>query len=88
MTLFLKILKFTGSLMLVALLSASGGLLGAYLGGNYWVSFRLFGVRGYEALGLVGFIAGLLGGGILIRMLLLNRKGKEFQDMFSNRKPR
>jgi hypothetical protein len=74
MTVFLKVLKIAGSLLLVALMSASGGLLGAYLGGNYWVSFRLLGVRGYEALGLVGFIAGLLGGAILVRMLLLKRK--------------
>jgi len=74
MTLFLKILKIAGSLLLVALMSALSGLLGAYLGGNYWENFRLFGVRGYEAVGLVGFFAGLLGGAILVRMLFLKRK--------------
>jgi hypothetical protein len=76
MTLLWKILKVAGSLLLVALLGALGGLLGAYLGGNYWVNFSLFGVRGYEALGLVGFLVGLLGGAILIRMLFLKRKDK------------
>jgi len=76
MTVFLKVLKIAGSLLLVALMSASGGLLGAYLGGNFWVSFRLFGVRGYEAVGLVGLFIGLLGGAILVRMLLLKRKGE------------
>jgi len=76
MIVFRKILKIAGSLLLVVLLGALGGVIGAYLGGNYWVNFSLFGIRGYEALGLVGFFVGLLCSVILIRMLFVKRKDK------------
>ena len=65
MTLLRKILKITGLLLLVALMGALGGLLGAYLGGNWWMNFTLFGVRGYEAAGLLGVMLGLVGGVLL-----------------------
>lgn len=56
------ILKIVGSVLVVALLSVLGGLIGVYLGGNWWVNFRLFGVRGYEAVGLLGVFLGLFSG--------------------------
>lgn len=76
MTVFLKGLKIAGALLLVALLSALGGLIGAYLGGNFWVNFTLFGIRGYEAVGLLGFLLGLVGGLILIRHLIRKQAEK------------
>lgn len=34
----------------------SGAILGANIAGNYFVSFEIFGLRGYEAGGLLGGI--------------------------------
>ena len=40
-------------------------IVGAYIGGNYAVDFTFNGVRGYEAVGQLGFIIGSIGGGVL-----------------------
>jgi hypothetical protein len=46
--------------------AALGLILGALIGGNWAASVELFGLRGYEAAGLlglvVGAVAGVLGG--------------------------
>jgi hypothetical protein len=72
MTVLKKILKIAASLLLVVLMSALGGVIGVYLGGNIWVDFALFGVRGYEAVGLVGLAIGLGGGALLAWKTLLS----------------
>ena len=43
----------------------AGWLVGALIGGNYAVGFTFNGVRGYEAMGQLGFIGGVVGGGVL-----------------------
>jgi hypothetical protein len=42
-----------------------GWIVGAYIGGNYAVDFTFNGVRGYEAVGQLGFIFASIGGGVL-----------------------
>jgi hypothetical protein len=58
----LIIAKTAAPKLICTILTALGGVLGAYLGGKYVVRFALFGVRGYEAVGLVGAGDGLPGG--------------------------
>ena len=54
---------------------ALGLFLGAYIGGNFAQDFTLFGLRGYEAAGQLGFI---LGGiiGIAVSFLFLRNRSK------------
>ena len=66
----MKIVRIAGMVVICLVLAAVGGMLGAYLGGNFAVNVRLFGVRGYEALGLAGFCLGGAGGLLLARKLL------------------
>ncbi len=40
-------------------------VLGAFLGGNIAPEFELAGLRGYEATGIVGLLAGMVVGGAL-----------------------
>ena len=63
----MKIVRIAVLVVICLVLAALGGLLGAYLGGNFAVGVRLFGVRGYEALGLVGFFLGGAGGLLAVR---------------------
>lgn len=37
-------------------------LIGMFLGGNFFTNFEFFGVRGYEAVGNLGFLFGLISG--------------------------
>jgi hypothetical protein len=76
MELFMKALRIVAVILIPLLLSLLGGVLGAYLGGNYWVNFSLFGVRGYEATGLLGVLLGFLGGVLLSRRLFFLPAGK------------
>lgn len=48
----------------------AGWLVGAYIGGNYAVDFTFNGIRGYEAVGQLGFIFSFIGGGILCWLIL------------------
>jgi len=41
-----------------------GLLLGAFIGGNWATETELFGVRGYEATGILGLVLGLAAGGV------------------------
>ena len=52
---------------------AVGLVLGAYIGGNFAQDFALFGVRGYEATGQLGFILGAIMGVIVSISFLRNR---------------
>ena len=52
-----------------------GLLIGAYIGGNIAQDFTLFGVRGYEATGQLGFILGAIMG-ILVSILFLRNRPK------------
>ena len=59
MKLFLKILTVILAGIVPGILC---WILGAYIGGNYALNFRFMGVRGYEAMGLLGLILGIMGG--------------------------
>ena len=50
-----------------------GLFLGAYIGGNYAQDFALFGVRGYESAGQLGFILGCIMGVVVSILFLRNR---------------
>ena len=52
-----------------------GLLIGAYIGGNFAQDFTLFGVRGYEATGQLGFILGCIMG-IAVSILFLKNRSK------------
>ena len=52
-----------------------GLLIGAYIGGNFAQDFTLFGVRGYEATGQLGFILGCIMG-IAVSILVLRNRSK------------
>ena len=56
-------------------LGVVGLFLGAYIGGNFAQDFTLFGVRGYEATGQLGFILGAIMG-ILVSILFLRNRPK------------
>ena len=51
-----------GGMVLGAIL---GLLVGAFLGGNFATDFQLFGIRGYEATGILGLGIGLVLGALL-----------------------
>jgi len=55
------------------LFGAMGLFLGALIGGNYAQNFALFGVRGYEAAGQLGFILGAIMGVVVSITFLRNR---------------
>ena len=55
------------------LFGAMGLFSGAYIGGNYAQNFSLFGVRGYEAAGQLGFILGAIMGVVVSVSFLRNR---------------
>lgn len=57
----------------VICLGLIGWVIGAYLGGNYAVNFVIKGLRGYEASGLIGSIAGTLAG----MLWVLSRRVKQ-----------
>ena len=57
------------------LFGAVGLFLGAYIGGNFAQDFTLFGVRGYEAAGQLGFILGCIMG-IVVSILFLRNRSK------------
>lgn len=65
-----KLIRIGAAGLTCIFLAVVGGLLGAYLGGNLFENVRLFGVRGYEALGLAGVCLGGAGGLFLARKLL------------------
>jgi len=52
-----------------------GLLIGSYIGGNFAQDFTLFGVRGYEATGQLGFILGCIMG-IAVSILFLRSRSK------------
>ena len=54
---------------------AVGLFLGTYIGGNFAQDFTLFGVRGYEATGQLGFILGAIMG-ISVSILFLRNRSK------------
>jgi hypothetical protein len=54
---------------------ALGLFLGTYIGGNFAQDFTLFGVRGYEAAGQLGFILGCITG-IAVSILFLRNRPK------------
>ena len=45
-------------------------IVGAYIGGNYAVDFTFNGIRGYEAVGQLGFIFGSIAGGVLCWLVM------------------
>ena len=55
------------------LFGAMGLFLGALIGGNYAQNFALFGVRGYEAAGQLGFILGAIMGVVVSFLFMQNR---------------
>jgi hypothetical protein len=52
---------------------ALGLFLGTYIGGNFAQDFTLFGLRGYEAVGQLGFIMGAIMGIAVSILFLQNR---------------
>jgi hypothetical protein len=57
-----------------SLISAAVGLIiGALIGGNFFPNFVLFGLRGYEAMGVLGFILGFILGIITPTLLFGSR---------------
>lgn len=54
-----------GGLLLFAIGSAAGMLIGMDVGGNYFTDFEFGGVRGYEATGKLGSILGGIFGALL-----------------------
>jgi len=72
---FKSVLKGIAVIASGLVFGALGLVLGAYIGGNFAQDFTLFGVRGYEAAGQLGFI---LGGiiGISVSILFLRNRSK------------
>jgi hypothetical protein len=52
-----------------------GLLIGAYIGGNFAETFTFNGVRGYEATGQLGFLAGIVVG-LALSIFLLSKRSK------------
>jgi hypothetical protein len=52
------------------LLGVAGWVVGATIGGNFATDFEFNGLRGYEAVGQIGLIAGLVIGGLLCGWLV------------------
>ena len=69
------ILKGIGVIIGGLIFGAAGSILGAYIGGNYAQNFALFGVRGYEAAGYLGFVLGATMG-IAVSILFLRNRSK------------
>ena len=65
------ILKIAAIIFSGLLFGAAGLIVGAYIGGNFFEDFAFNGVRGYEATGQVGLIAGLAIGVTLGSVLTL-----------------
>ena len=57
---FKKVALILGLIMFTIILSIFMLLFGMFLGGNFFTNFELFGVRGYEAAGNLGFLTGLI----------------------------
>ncbi len=51
-------------------------LIGATIGGNFFVNFEAFGVRGYEATGMVGLYVGIIIG-IVVSINVLKKLNKD-----------
>ncbi len=61
-------------LIISGVISAAVGLIiGALIGGNFFTGFELFGLRGYEAMGVLGLIIGFALG-IITPILLFGSK--------------
>jgi hypothetical protein len=56
--------RLTRSFICAALGAAGGLFLGALIGGNWATEVELFGVRGYEATGLLGMLVGASAGAL------------------------
>lgn len=70
-----KLLLIAMSLLLILTLGIFGLIIGANYGGNYMTTYHAFGVTGYEATGIWGFILGSgLGVIIIAAYYLIKRK--------------
>ena len=56
------------------LIGLMGWIIGAYIGGNFAVDFIFFGLRGYEASGVIGSTIGALLGLLCGPFRLIRRK--------------
>ncbi len=70
------LMKAAAAILIPVSLAVLGWIMGALLGGNLWVDFSLLGVRGYEAVGLLGCIIGLTGGAALAWKILRRSSAK------------
>ena len=66
-------------------MDAAGQVINSFgnfvVGGNYAVDFVFNGVRGYEAVGQLGFIFGLIGGGLLCWWIVFRpSRRKKYQE--------
>lgn len=52
-------------------------LFAAGIGGNYFQEFRMFGVQGYEATGILGFWIGI-GLGVIASLVLWRKRLRKF----------
>ena len=52
-----------------------GLLIGAYIGGNFAETFTFNGIRGYEATGQLGFLAGIVVS-LALSIFLLSKRSK------------
>ncbi len=57
-----KVSVILGVLLLSFILGIVFMFLGMNIGGNYFANYEMFGVRGYEATGYLGFIFGIVVG--------------------------
>ena len=75
-----KILAIVLGVILGAIVGAIGGLvLGAIVGGNLMQDFEFNGVRGYEAVGLIGAMIGIVVGvalGVVVALKIVGSKDK------------
>ena len=70
---FKFVIKSVITLLSGLFFGALGLFLGTYIGGNFSQDFALFGVRGYEAVGQLGFVLGCITGIAVSILFLRNR---------------